>query len=77
MQAKAELYGVLIRQCRMMRMSADVDRARAALDVEQEISVLMRQAGVEVPEPATTRRRRRTAQPVVAVVAAESAGRAA
>jgi hypothetical protein len=59
MQAKTQIYGALIRQCRMMRMSPDVEMARAALDVEQELVGVVRAAGLPLPEPAAPVRRRR------------------
>jgi hypothetical protein len=63
MQAKAEIYGQLVRQCRVLRMSPDVDRARAALDVEQELVKTMSALGLPLPEqPMAARRGRRPRQ---------------
>jgi hypothetical protein len=64
MQAKVEVYAMLVRQCRLMRMAPDVDRARASLDVEQELVGLMLEQGMAMPETPVrgrTGRRRRPA----------------
>jgi len=66
---KAEIYAVLVRQCRMYRMSPDVDRARAALDVEQELVGAMASLGLPVPEQAPVARRGRRPRQQAAVVA--------
>lgn len=80
MQAeKSEIYGHLVRQCRMLRMSSDVNRARAALDVEQELGSLMDRLGLPMPEspvPVRSGRRRRptpvtTPQPAAVTGGAE------
>ena len=58
--ATSEIYGLLVRQCRMYRRSPDIERARAALDIEQELVRRMEELGIPtVPPPDNSRRRRR------------------
>lgn len=76
MESKADVFANLIRTCRMMRMAPDVSRARAALDVEQDLMELMRKQGLALPEPATPTRRRRNRRSS-AEIAAVTAGGAA
>lgn len=77
MDSKAHVFAHLLRQCRMLRMSMDVDVARAALDVEQDLVGQMRSQGLQLPDapaPAVRRRNRRSA---VTVATAAVAGGAA
>lgn len=74
MQAKTEIFAQLIRQCRMLRMAQDVDRARAALDVEQDLVDLMRTKGLQLPDGAVAIVRRRRNRRSSAEVAAVTAG---
>ena len=77
MQSKTDVFATLIRQCRLMRHVPDVERARAALDVEQDLVQLMRSQGLQLPDapaPAVRRRNRRSA---VTVATAAVAGGAA
>ena len=75
MQAKAEIYAQLVRQCRVLRMAPDVERARAALDVEQELVGQMRTQGLQLPDGAlpVVRRRNRRSAVTAAVVAGGAA----
>lgn len=76
MQAKTDVFANLIRQCRVMRHAPDVERARAALDVEQDLVQLMRSQGLQLPDapaPVVRRRNRRTAVTATAAVAGGAA----
>jgi hypothetical protein len=77
MEAKTEIFAALLRSCRMLRMANDVDRARAALDVEQDILGLMHRQGLKLPDvssPVVRRRNRRSAVTLPDSITATTAG---
>lgn len=49
MQARIDVYEALIRTCRMLRQSSDVERVRAVLDVEDDLAKKLVAAGGSVP----------------------------
>jgi hypothetical protein len=53
MQARIDVYETLIRTCRMLRQSSDVERVRAVLDVEDELAKKLVAAGGTVPPTAS------------------------
>ena len=80
MQADVEVYAHLVKQCRMLRMAPNVDKARAALDVEQQLMRLMKTQGLSLPDspaPAVRRRNRRSAATLPDSMVATTAGGAA
>jgi hypothetical protein len=75
MQADVAVYAHLVKQCRMLRMSEDVDKARAALDAEQELVRILGKRGLQLPDGAlpVVRRRNRRSAVTAAVVAGGAA----
>jgi hypothetical protein len=52
MQARLDVLEALVRYCRILRQSADVERVRAVLDVEEDLSKKLVSAGGTVPPTA-------------------------
>lgn len=53
MQPRLDVLEALIRYCRILRQSADVERVRAVLDVEEDLTKKLVAAGGSVPPTAT------------------------
>ena len=62
MQSQVDVLIALIRHCRMLRMSSDVGRVRAVLDVEEDLGRRLRAAGGELPDLLPPKRQGRPAK---------------
>ena len=49
MQSRIDVLEALIRQCRILRQGADVQRVRAVLDVEEDLTKKLVAAGGAIP----------------------------
>lgn len=52
MQPRLDVLEALVRYCRILRQSADVERVRAVLDVEEDLTKKLVAAGGRVPAAA-------------------------
>lgn len=53
MQSRLDVLEALVRYCRILRQSADVERVRAVLDVEEDLTKKLVASGGAVPPTAT------------------------